>query len=183
MICSMLTLQYYFRFAIPSCKYSFIIPIFRTQKMFTPQFHIIVLFETKHLARSLWLHCIRKVDRRRQSMKPTCAHVVFLLTASCVSVWLSWRKIWKYVLYQRSNKKKIILRLLTYLVEKMKFRGLSSGQLQRSYPDPAFAASPGGTEIRTWNLLVVGRVLYHRAISPPLSYLLECAIEISSKLI
>ena len=41
------------------------------------------------------------------------------------------------------------------------FWGLSSGQLQRSYPDPAFAASPGGSGIRTWDLLVVGRVLYH----------------------
>ena len=49
----------------------------------------------------------------------------------------------------------------------IKFWGLSSGQLQRSYPDPAFAASPGGTGIRTWDILVVGRVLYHRAISPP----------------
>ena len=49
---------------------------------------------------------------------------------------------------------------LTRRIEK-KCWCLSSGQLQRSYPDLAFAASPGGTENRTWDLLVVGRVLYH----------------------
>ena len=49
----------------------------------------------------------------------------------------------------------------------MKFWGLSSGELKRSNPDPAFAASPGGTGIRTCDLLDVDRVLYYRAISPP----------------
>ena len=44
--------------------------------------------------------------------------------------------------------------------------GFSSSQLQRSYSDPAFAASPGWMGIRTWDLLVVGRVLYPWALSP-----------------
>ena len=41
------------------------------------------------------------------------------------------------------------LHFLQAMMTKIKFWGLSSGQLQRSYPDPAFAASPSGTGIRT----------------------------------
>ena len=36
-----------------------------------------------------------------------------------------------------------------------------------AYTDPAFAASPGGSGVRIWDLLVVGHVLYHRANTPP----------------
>ena len=44
------------------------------------------------------------------------------------------------------------------VTKKSNFKVLSSGQLQRSYPDPAFAASSGGTGNQTWDLLVVGRM-------------------------
>ena len=48
-----------------------------------------------------------------------------------------------------------------------KKKDLSSDKLKRSYPDSVFAASLGGSGIRTWDLLVVGREVYHWAISPP----------------
>ena len=43
----------------------------------------------------------------------------------------------------------------------MRFWGLLSGQLQRSYPDPA---TSGRTDIRTWHLLVVEHAAYNQEV-------------------
>ena len=52
--------------------------------------------------------------------------------------------------------------------QKIKYYGLSTGQLLLSYPDPVFMASPAGAGIQTGDLLVEGRGFYHLAMSPPL---------------